>query len=396
MSSENGGEQADRGEWAGIAPETARTVAVRALTAHGVDDDSAAVVADALVETSMRGVATHGLRLLPRYLDDLARGIANATPRIRVVRQTGATALVDADAALGVVAGIAGVREAVRRAAEHGVATVVVRNSNHFGAASVYSRAMAAAGMVGWAMTSAASRVAPCHGRTPLFGTNPISVAAGTEGEEFAFDIATSQVCQGEIHERGRLGLPLEPGWATDARGHGTLDASAAVALSPLGASGAGDKGQGHKGQDHKGQGHKGQGHKGQGHKGQGLAMAVTLMTAVLADAPLDWELDHIGQSPDGRGRRIAHFLLCLDPAAIAGPDPFRRRLADLVATTRRAPAAGADPVLSPGDPERLRAGEAARHGIPLDPDTARALRALALRHGVDAPVSAADHRRVP
>ncbi|NUS86502.1 MAG: hypothetical protein HOY75_28205, partial [Streptomyces sp.] len=56
----------------------------------------------------------------------------------------------------------------------------------------------------------------------------------------------------------------------------------------------------------------------------------------------------------------------------------------------------GADPVLSPGDPERLRAGEAARHGIPLDPDTARALHALALRHGVEAPVSAADHRRVP
>ncbi|MFD8386098.1 Ldh family oxidoreductase [Streptomyces sp. NPDC059679] len=386
MSSENGGEQADGGEWAGIAPETARTVAVRALTAHGVDDDSATVVADALVETSMRGVATHGLRLLPRYLDDLARGIANATPRIRVVRQTGATALVDADAALGVVAGIAGVREAVRRAAEHGVATVVVRNSNHFGAASVYSRAMAAAGMVGWAMTSAASRVAPCHGRTPLFGTNPISVAAGTDGEEFALDIATSQVCQGEIQERGRLGLPLEPGWATDARGHGTHDASAAVALSPLGASGAG----------HKGQGHKGQSYTGQGHKGQGLAMAVTLMTAVLADAPLDWELDHIGQSPDGRGRRVAHFLLCLDPAAFAGPDPFRRRLADLVATTRRAPAAGADPVLSPGDPERRRAGEAARHGIPLDPDTARALRALALQHGVDAPVSAADQRRVP
>ncbi|NUS86138.1 MAG: hypothetical protein HOY75_26300, partial [Streptomyces sp.] len=196
------------------------------------------------------------------------------------------------------------------------------------GAASVYSRAMAAAGMVGWAMTSAASRVAPCHGRTPLFGTNPISVAAGTDGKEFALDIATSQVCQGEIQERGRLGLPLEPGWATDARGHGTRDASAAVALSPLGASGAG----------HKGQGHKGQSYTGQGHKGQGLAMAVTLMTAVLADAPLDWELDHIGQSPDGRGRRVAHFLLCLDPAAFAGPDPFRRRLAGLVATTRRAP----------------------------------------------------------
>lgn len=347
---------------------TARGIVVAALAAHGVDDEARAVVADALVETSTRGISTHGLRLLPRYLDDIERGIANATPKIRTIRETGPTALIDADAALGVVAGTAGVREAVRRAAEHGVAAVVVRNSNHFGAASVYSRAMARAGMVGWAMTSASSRVAPYNGRGPLFGTNPVSVAAGEGDTEFALDMATSEVCLGEIRERGRRGLPLDPGWATDADGHSTRDAAEVAALSPLGA----------------------------GHKGQGLGMMVTLMTAVLADAPLDWELDHMEQATPGKGREVAHFLLCLDPAAFGGRGAFDGRLHDLVHTTRGAPAAGSEPVRCPGDPERDQEAGASRDGIPLDPDTARALYALAQRHHIAAPAPPGARRRTP
>ncbi|MGV9883803.1 Ldh family oxidoreductase [Streptomyces sp. NPDC003006] len=351
-----------------IGADTARRIVLSALAERGVDDAARAAVADALVETSMRGIDTHGLRLLPRYLDDLAQGIANARPEIRIIRETGPSALLDADAALGVVAGAAGVRAAVRRAGEHGVAAVVVRNSNHFGAASLYSRAMAGAGMVGWAMTSASSRVAPYNGRGPLFGTNPVSVAAGQGDGEFALDMATSEVCLGEIRERGRRGLPLDPGWATAADGRGTREASEVAALSPLGA----------------------------GYKGQGLAMVVTLMTAVLADGPLDWELDHMDQAAPGRGRGVAHFLLCLDPAAFGGRDAFEGRLRDLVHTTRGAPAAGSEPVLCPGDPERLQESGAARDGIPLDPDTARRLYALAQRHHIEAPAPPGARRRTP
>ncbi|GGS24144.1 malate dehydrogenase [Streptomyces aureoverticillatus] len=336
----------------------AREIAVRALSGHGVDDEACALVADALVETSMRGVRTHGLRLLPGYLDDLARRIANPAPKIEVVRESGPTALLDADAALGVVAGTVGAREAVRRAAQYGIAAVVVRNSNHFAAASIHGRVMSRAGMVGWAMTSASSRVAPFNGRDPLFGTNPVSVAAGADEHEFALDMATSQVCLGTVRERERGGTPIEPGWAVDSRGRDTCDASRAAALSPLDP----------------------------GHKGQGLGMVVTLMTAVLADAPLDWELDHMERSESGCGRRVAHFLLCLDPAFFGGRGAFDERLRDLIDTTRAARPATGSAVLCPGDPERSSEREAARSGIALDAATARALSELARRHGLPAP----------
>ncbi|MGW3991500.1 Ldh family oxidoreductase [Streptomyces sp. NPDC004830] len=338
---------------------TAETLAVTALTRAGLTADDARSVAQALTETSLRGIDTHGLRLLPQYLDELAAGIATARPEIRTVRDTGAAVMLDAGGALGVVAGLTAARIAAERARTHGVAAVGVRNSNHFGAASVYSRHLAREGLVGIVTTSAASRVAPFSGTEPLFGTNPLSFAAAVEDDEFALDMATSQVCFGEIKERRKHGRALDAGWATDTEGRPATDPEQAYALSPLG-----------------------------GYKGQGLAMVATLLGAVLTGSPPDWELEHIGSSTPGRSRGIGHLVVCLDPAAFAGGAPFASGLRNMLDTTRGArPGADAgQPVQVPGDPQRRIAGERGEQGIPLDPHTAQAFAALAAEQGVGWP----------
>jgi LDH2 family malate/lactate/ureidoglycolate dehydrogenase len=355
-----------------VGAASAEAVARAALVRAGVPGADATQVAAALVETSLRGVDTHGLRLLPQYLDELARGIAVPRPKIRVVQKFGgargwrsplalmalrkrrASVLLDAGAALGVVAGLAGVRVAAKRARRYGVAAVGIRNSNHFGAAAVYSRALAGEGLVGIVTTSAASRVAPFGGVQPLFGTNPISVAAGSGEAEFALDMATSQVSFGKIKETRAGQRRLEPGWATDATGRPALDPGEAYALSPLG-----------------------------GYKGHGLAMAVTLLGALLNGMPPDWQLDQIGESPEGRSRQVGHLIICLDPAAFAGADLFAAGLDQMLDTVRTAPAAAADGVLVPGDPERAHASDRYRNGLPLDPQTGAALTALASELGI-------------
>lgn len=343
-----------------IDAEPARALAATALAAAGVPESDAAEVADGLVETSLRGVDTHGLRLLPQYLDELATGVANATPAIRPVNDRGAGLLLDADAALGMVAGLAAARLAAERAARFGSAVVGVRNSNHFGAAAVYSRYLAHRGLVGLAVTSAASRVAPFGGVEPLFGTDPISVACGRDGTQFALDMATSQVCFGEIKQRRTEGRRLDPGWATDPAGRPTEDPDAAHALSPLG-----------------------------GYKGQGLAMAVTLLGAVLVGAPPDWRLTQVGHGTPGQGRQVGHLIMAVDPDAFAGADAVSDGLTDLLETVRSAPSATGSPVLAPGDPQRGHAREREAAGIPLDAGTATALDALAVRYGL--PGSRAD-----
>lgn len=341
-----------------LAADTATAVAVAALLAAGVPEGDARDVAAALTDTSLRGIDTHGLRLLPQYLTELEEQIATARPDITVVRDSGAAVMLDADGALGVVAGLAAARIAAERAREHGVAAVGVRNSNHFGAASVYSRHLAAQGLVGIVTTSAASRVAPFSGTQPLYGTNPLSFAAADDGDEFALDMATSQVCFGEIKERRKHGRALDSGWATDVDGRPATDPEDAYALSPLG-----------------------------GYKGQGLAMVATLLGAVLTGSPADWHLEHIGASAPGRSRGVGHFLICLDPAAFAGTEGFAAGFNDLVTTTRqsRPGVDAAQPVQVPGDPQRRTAEERSARGIPLDPHTALAFAELAARYGIEA-----------
>jgi ureidoglycolate dehydrogenase (NAD+) len=344
-----------------IAEHEARSLTRIAFTEAGVPAADAGKLADALVDTSLRGIDTHGLRLLPQYLDELATGVANAAARIRVIRDRGAGLLMDADCALGVLAGLAAAGTAAERARQFGVAAVGVRNSNHFGAASVYTRALARDGLVGIAVTSAASRVAAHGGVEPLFGTNPISVAAGSDNDEFALDMATSQVCFGEIKHRRAQQRPLDSGWVTDAEGQPTTEPDEAYALSPLG-----------------------------GYKGQGLAMAVTLLGSVLTGAPLDWQLSQVGEGTPGQGRGVGHFLLALDPHAFVGQRDFGAGLNELLDTVRAAtPANRSQPVLAPGDPQRAHESQRWQGGIPLDARTADVLTALATNLGVAGPTSA-------
>jgi ureidoglycolate dehydrogenase (NAD+) len=342
-----------------IKEHQARSLTKIALRDAGVPAADAAKVADALVDTSLRGIDTHGLRLLPQYLDELATGVAKASARIRVIRDRGAGLLIDADGALGVLAGLAAARTAAERARQFGVAAVGVRNSNHFGAASVYTRQLARDGLIGIAVTSAASRVAPHGGIEPLFGTNPISVAAGSQNhsdaDEFALDMATSQVCFGEIKHRRAQHRPLDSGWVTDATGQPTTEPDEAYALSPLG-----------------------------GYKGQGLAMAVTLLAGVLTGAPLDWQLSQVGEGTPGQGRGVGHLVLALDPHAFTGQAEFTAGLAELLGTVRAAtPADRSQPVLAPGDPQRAHHRERWGRGIPLDARAADVLSALATSIGV-------------
>ena len=347
-----------------ISEHQARSLSRTALAQAGVPAADAEKVADALVDTSLRGIDTHGLRLLPQYLDELATGVANPAPRIRVIQDRGAGLLMDADGALGVLAGLAAAKTAAERARQFGVAAVGVRNSNHFGAASVYTRRLARDGLIGIAVTSAASRVAPHGAVEPLFGTNPISVAAGGHdygADEFALDMATSQVCFGEIKHRRAQRRPLDSGWVTDADGRPTTKPDEAYALSPLG-----------------------------GYKGQGLAMAVTLLAGVLTGAPLDWQLSQVGEGTPGQGRAVGHLLLALDPHAFTGQRDFSAGLADLLGTVRTAtPANHSQPVLAPGDPQRAHEHERSQRGIPLDAKTADLLAALATNIGVAGPIPA-------
>ena len=347
-----------------IAAGRLRAVMHAALAARGVTVEHAALVVDGLLGASLRGIDTHGVRLFPVYLAELDGGRARAQPTFTWAPAGSGGARLDAGGALGLVAGMLASRDAVARARGHGVAAVSVVNSNHFGAASTFTIEIANAGMIGICFSNADALIAPSAGARPLTGTNPLSIAArGDDDELYCLDMATSQVSYSQVKALLARGEPLPAGWALRADGSDALGArqlGEVVALKPLG-----------------------------GYKGQGLAMAITILCALLGDAPLDHELSHLYDPPFDAGRQVSHLFIALDIASFVDPAVFRRRLTEYLRHVRDQPAPPRGVVHAPGDPEAVAVRDRLAHGVPLSNEELAWFDAIGLA-AIDEPGTAA------
>jgi LDH2 family malate/lactate/ureidoglycolate dehydrogenase len=340
----------------------------RVLTAAGVPPDDAALAADVLLAADLRGIDSHGVARLRGYFDAVRSGRINATPEMRVVRETLTTATVDADNGLGLVVGPRANELAMDKALDAGSGWVAVRNTNHFGIAGYYAVRAVERDLIGWAMTNSSALVAPLFGTARMLGTNPLAIAfPGEEEPPIVVDLATSAVAFGKIEIARRLQRQLPEGWAIDASGGPATDPQAVYdggALLPLGST-----------------------RELGGHKGYALAVMVDVLSGVLSGA--NWgpfaPAFAIAQTPPGSvGAGIGHFFGALRIDGFIEPDEFKRQVDHLVRTFRASPAApGTSGPLVPGDPERLAEEERRLGGIPLLQPVAAELEALAGETGV-------------
>ena len=167
-----------------------------------------------MVEADLLGYDTHGVFRLRQYVNRLRDGGCNPAPRVRVVRETAATALVDGDNGLGHLAMTRARDLAMEKARAAGIGWVGVRGGNHAGPAALYVRPQAAARMIGLAgAVGSANHVAPFGGTDILLGTNPIAVAAPGGDDPFVLDMATTVAAVGKIKLLAQRGEPMPEGW---------------------------------------------------------------------------------------------------------------------------------------------------------------------------------------
>jgi LDH2 family malate/lactate/ureidoglycolate dehydrogenase len=332
----------------GAAPLESWTRAL--LEAAGLESEPAALVAQTLVWTSLRGTDSHGVARVPLYADRLRTGVLNGRPRPSVVQRDAAIAVVDGDHGPGQLAAVLATDLSIELAREHGVGVVSVRRSGHYGAAAFYAVRAAEAGLVGMSMTNAEPGVIPYGGIEPALGTNPIALAAPLGGgATFDLDMATSQVALNRIFNARDEGRPIPEGWGVDEHGETTTDPAKVAAGVPLG-----------------------------GYKGYALALMVEVLCGVLAGA---------GARAEGGIRNIGHFHLAIDPERTVGRDAFASVLGGLLADLRAIPpAAGFDEVLVAGDPEDRSRARRERDGIPIEPALWAKLTALSGELGVSVP----------
>lgn len=330
-----------------------------ALRAAGTAQDAAASVADALTEASLRGVDSHGARLLVHYAKVVRTGRINPSPQLSA-RVTGpGTVIVDGDNGFGHHASFRAIDEAAALARTAGIAAAAVINSSHFGAAGCYVMRAAAADMVAFAFCNSDSFVLPHDGVAPFHGTNPLAFAAPVAGgRPYLFDMATSMVPWNKVQDMGAKGLKLPPDVAVDPEGQPTVEPSQAAALLPLGGLGF-------------------------GHKGAGLASVIEVLSAVMTGAPHCTDL--LGMvGPDlATPRRLGHFFIVIDPDRFVPRALYDAGMAAYLGSIRGAPARAGKKVMAPGDREWAVEIERSRDGIPVAPALRLAFDALADELGV-------------
>jgi LDH2 family malate/lactate/ureidoglycolate dehydrogenase len=334
-------------------------LAARLLTAAGIETARARLIGELLVEADLMGHTTHGLALLPGYLEELAAGTMTKAGEPEVVRDTGPCLTWDGRRLPGVWLTAHAIDTAIPRARQYGTATVVIRRSHHIACLGAFLARATDQGMMIMLASSDPSdaSVAPFGGTTAVFTPDPIAVGIPTEADPILIDTSASITTNGMSARLRAEGVRFPHHWLLDAAGNPADDPQVLVADPPGTIQPAG-------GLDH-------------GHKGYALALMVEALTMGLGG---------FGRAEPAEGWGASVFLQLLDPAAFAGGDAFRRqtgRIAD--ACRAAAPRPGIDRVRLPGEAALARRRRALAEGVELYPGIMARLEGCARRLGVAA-----------
>ena len=331
-----------------------------ALIAADTDPETARSVAAALTATSLRGVDSHGIRLLLHYAKVVQTGRINPKPRLSFTKTGPSTGIVDADHGFGHHASFFAVDRAAELASESGIAGVSVINSSHFGSAGCYALRAAERGYVALAVCNSDSFVLPHDGIEPFHGTNPLAFAAPISGARpFLMDMATSVIPWNRVQDLMNEGLPLPPDVAVDSNGEPTLDPTRSAALLPLGGI-----------------------HY--GYKGAALASMVEVLSAIITGMPYCSRLPGMAGPDLSTHRRLGHFFIVIDPSRFVSPEIYGVAMAAYLRDLRTQAAREGTTVMAPGDREWTIEEDRRRQGIPIASQLKIDLDDLADRLGIE------------
>ena len=326
------------------------------FTAAGVAPDMAARWAEAVVWANLRGVDSHGVIRIPRYVDLLRKKSINPRPAMRVERSAGAIAVLDADRAPGAIGMARAMDEAIARAKDVHVGWCAAKNITHAGAVGWFALQAARAGMAGIVMTASGPLMAYHGARVAGVSTNPIAIAVpGKKRRPLVLDMSTSTVANGKVMAARDRGEPVPVGWGLDAEGRDTTDPKKIATLTPLG-----------------------------GPKGSGLSLMIECLASLTVGSPLISLALAGGLAEDPFLNGVA---IAVDLAAIGDLDTFTTevdRLGDAITGLPRA--AGVDRILLPGERGDAILAEREANGIPVAAGTWKRLVAAAKGLGVEAP----------
>jgi LDH2 family malate/lactate/ureidoglycolate dehydrogenase len=316
-----------------MAPGAAESVAVDAqrltstivkiFTATGIAAADAQIVAADLVAADLEGIGSHGVMLVPMYVERINKGSVSCRSAGDVVSDRGGAIVIDAGNALGQLTSRQAVKLAIERAKEIGLAAVAVRNGFHFGTAGRYARMMAEKNCVGIVLSNTRPLMPAPGGAEALVGNNPVAIALPSAGDfPVEADMAMSATAMGKIRLAAAAAERIPEDWAVDSQGRPTTDPAAAIKGMLLPAAGP---------------------------KGFGLAFVIDLLCG-LSDGAVGAEVRPLYGDP-AEPYRCSHFFLAIDVDHFPTGERFAHRVGDQatrVSQSKRGPRV--ERVYAPGE----------------------------------------------
>lgn len=325
--------------------------------AAGARPEDAETVAKHQVGANLAGHDSHGVLLLPTYINRMKVGHIMPQARYQVVEESATTARIEGNWGFGQVVTTAAMQLCIAKAKENRIAAVTVIHQSHVGRLGDYPLMASREGLIGMICCDSGQSpksVAPFGGREARLGTNPLSMSFPSDLEApILIDMATSAVAAGKLGVARARGKEIPLGWLLDADGRPTTDPNAQQnggVMLPLGGPEA--------------------------HKGYALSFMVETLAAVLPG--LGFGVDPQGRHNDGA------FLFAFDVNAFRPLDQFKQDVADFARYLKETPPAeGFSEVLYPGEMEYRTEQQRRRDGVPVEDSTWDRISAIAKDFGL-------------
>jgi uncharacterized oxidoreductase len=130
-----------------FSPEELHAAATKIFLAAGADEPNAKIVVDHLIDAHLTGYDTHGVMRIPGYVRFITQGQLAPAAKPKIVRETAAMALIDAQRTFGQVSALFATDTVVAKARAHGVAIAGTIHGNNTGRLGYYPTRAAAHGV---------------------------------------------------------------------------------------------------------------------------------------------------------------------------------------------------------------------------------------------------------
>ena len=312
-----------------------RELSLKLLDAAGATDQQAQTVTEVLIDTSLFGIDSHGIRALPGHLRNLKTGRIQTDAEIKVLKDTPTTALWEGGREFGHVVGKRAMEAAIQKAHAYRMGWVSTV-SEHIGGLFYYALMAAQQDMIGIVtcrVTTTGGRITPYNGREGRFGTNPMAISIPAAQENpILLDIATSMVAGGHIAVMAARGEKAPESWLLDKDGAPTTDPNGYLQgglMVPFGT-----------------------------YKGYGLSVIIAALPMFLPD---------LGIEKENEPYLCGHTFMALDPVGFMPVQTFKERTDDLIQYIKSCPPLPGKEVLMPFEREWRVREQRTKEGILVD-----------------------------